>query len=89
MDNQNKTQESLLSRHRKTTLRFSPHPKPRSMTVRVLHHPTEPAVARCARCGKYICKDCAEAYTVTDGEYATNVCASIAVNSSLQKTLQN
>ena len=43
------TQESLLSRHRKTTLRFSPHPKPRSMTVRVLHHPTEPAVARCAR----------------------------------------
>ena len=34
------------------------------------HHPTEPAVARCARCGKYICKDCAEAYTVTDGEYA-------------------
>ena len=34
------------------------------------HHPTEPAVAQCARCGKYICKDCAEAYGVTAGEYA-------------------
>ncbi len=34
------------------------------------HHPSEPAVAQCARCGKYVCKDCAEAYTVTGGEYA-------------------
>ncbi len=34
------------------------------------HHNGEPAVARCARCGKYICKDCAEAYGVTAGEYA-------------------
>lgn len=34
------------------------------------HHPSEPAVAQCARCGKYVCKDCAEAYTVTLGEYA-------------------
>ena len=34
------------------------------------HHPYEPAVASCARCGKPICQDCAEAYTVTAGEYA-------------------
>lgn len=34
------------------------------------HHPTEPAVASCARCGKYICKDCAEAYGVISGDYA-------------------
>lgn len=34
------------------------------------HHTSEPAVASCARCGKYICKDCAEAYGVTSGEYA-------------------
>ena len=34
------------------------------------HHSSEPAVAQCARCGKYVCKDCAEAYTVTLGEYA-------------------
>ena len=34
------------------------------------HHPDEPAAGQCARCGKYICRDCVEAYTVTDGEYA-------------------
>lgn len=34
------------------------------------HHPSEPAVAQCARCGKYICKDCSEAYGVVSGEYA-------------------
>ena len=34
------------------------------------HHTNEPAVAQCARCGKYVCKDCAEAYTVALGEYA-------------------
>lgn len=34
------------------------------------HHPTEPAAGRCARCGKYICQDCVEAYGVSAGEYA-------------------
>jgi len=34
------------------------------------HHPTESAAGRCARCGKYICKDCVEAYGVSLGEYA-------------------
>lgn len=34
------------------------------------HHKMEPAVTRCARCGKYICQDCAEAYGVSGGEYA-------------------
>lgn len=34
------------------------------------HHTSEPAVAGCARCGKYVCKDCAEAYGVVSGEYA-------------------
>lgn len=34
------------------------------------HHTNEPAAAQCARCGKYVCKDCAEAYTVAIGEYA-------------------
>ena len=37
------------------------------------HHPEEPAVAQCARCGSYVCEDCAEAYTVTGGEYANQV----------------
>ena len=34
------------------------------------HHPDEPAAGQCARCGKYICKDCVEAYTVNSGDYA-------------------
>ncbi|MCD8361688.1 MAG: hypothetical protein LUC98_01795 [Lachnospiraceae bacterium] len=34
------------------------------------HHPSEPAAAQCARCGKYICRDCAEAFGVSAGEYA-------------------
>lgn len=33
------------------------------------YHQNEPAVDRCARCGKYICQDCAETYTVNDDEY--------------------
>lgn len=32
-------------------------------------HPNEPAVDTCARCGKYICQDCAETYTVNSDEY--------------------
>lgn len=34
------------------------------------HHPDEPAAGQCARCGKYVCQDCLEVYTVTSGEYA-------------------
>ncbi len=34
------------------------------------YHKDEPAVAQCARCGKYICQDCFDNYQVTDGEYA-------------------
>ena len=37
------------------------------------HHPNKPATAQCARCGNYVCEDCAEAYTVIDGEYAKKV----------------
>lgn len=34
------------------------------------YHSDEPAVAKCARCGKYICKDCFDNYGVSGGEYA-------------------
>lgn len=34
------------------------------------YHKDEPAVARCARCGKPICQDCVDNYGVTSGEYA-------------------
>lgn len=34
------------------------------------YHPSEVAVAKCARCGKYICEDCYDNYGVSDGPYA-------------------
>lgn len=34
------------------------------------YHKDEPAVAKCARCGKYICKDCFDNYGVSSGQYA-------------------
>lgn len=49
---------------------FTPPPTPQHEGAMCFHHTNEPAVAQCARCGKYICKDCAEAYGVTAGEYA-------------------
>ena len=33
-------------------------------------HPGELSVGQCARCGKNVCKDCAESYQVGAGEYA-------------------
>lgn len=33
------------------------------------YHKNEPAVAKCVRCGKYICQDCFDNYGVTDEEY--------------------
>ena len=39
------------------------------------HHQNEPAVGHCARCGKAICKDCAESCAVGGGEYkGKNLC---------------
>ena len=34
------------------------------------HHPEERAVGTCARCGKNICKECAETCSVSGGEYS-------------------
>ena len=34
------------------------------------YHKDEPAVAKCARCGKFLCQDCFDSYGVSDGEYA-------------------
>ena len=48
---------------------FTP-PTSRNYGAVCFHHPNEPAAAQCARCGKYICKDCVEAYSVSAGEYA-------------------
>ena len=34
------------------------------------YHKDEPAVAKCARCGKFICQDCFDNYGVSSGDYA-------------------
>ena len=34
------------------------------------YHNDEPAVGRCARCGKPLCQDCCDSYGVVSGEYA-------------------
>ncbi len=34
------------------------------------YHEDEPAVGRCARCGKNLCQDCCDSYGVTSGQYA-------------------
>lgn len=39
------------------------------------YHTDEPAVGRCARCGKSLCQDCCDSYGVVAGEYAgKNLC---------------
>lgn len=34
------------------------------------YHSDEPAVGRCARCGKPLCQDCCDSYGVSSGQYA-------------------
>lgn len=34
------------------------------------YHKDEPAAAKCARCGKFICQDCFDNYDVSGGDYA-------------------
>ena len=36
-------------------------------------HAGEPSVGQCVKCGKNVCKDCAESYQVTAGEYAGKI----------------
>lgn len=49
---------------------FTPPPRPRFSGPACHYHPDEPAVRRCARCGKPICQDCADNYQVTNDQYA-------------------
>lgn len=48
---------------------FTPPAAPRFTGPACHFHPDEPAAHRCARCGKYICQDCAENYQVTNNQY--------------------
>lgn len=57
------------------------------------YHPDEPAVAQCARCGKYICKDCFDNYGVSGGEYAGQAlcydCCQQLVAENVQELTEN
>ncbi len=57
-------------RQNETIPTFTPPPAPQYNGPVCYHHASEPAAAKCARCGKYVCKDCAEVYTVVSGKYA-------------------
>lgn len=50
--------------------KFTPPPRPAFSGPACHYHANEPAVRRCARCGKYICQDCVDNYQVTNDEYA-------------------
>ena len=52
---------------------FTPPPAPSFNGPACHWHRDEPAVARCCKCGKPICEDCADAYGVTGGDYAGQV----------------
>lgn len=49
---------------------FTPPARPAFTGPACHFHSDEPAVRRCARCGKPICQDCVENYQVTNDEYA-------------------
>lgn len=45
-------------------------PKPRFSGPACYYHRNAPAAAKCPRCGKMLCRDCADSYGFTTGEYA-------------------
>lgn len=72
---------------------FTPPPAPSFNGPACFHHQNEPAVARCVKCGKYVCKDCAESFTVIEGEYANKVlcfdCCEQLVSQNVAELTQN
>lgn len=49
---------------------FTAPPKPHFSGPACHYHNDEPAVGRCARCGKPLCQDCCDSYGVVSGQYA-------------------
>ena len=71
---------------------FAPPASSNENRLVCFHHPNESAAGQCTRCGKYICKDCCEAYTVESGEYAGkclcyDCCQQIVENNIAELTL--
>lgn len=48
---------------------FTAPPKPHFDGPACHYHNDEPAVGRCARCGKPLCQDCCDSYGVSSGQY--------------------
>lgn len=57
------------------------------------YHSDEPAVGRCARCGKSLCQDCCDSYGVSKGKYAGKYlcydCTQKLVDENVQELQQN
>ena len=53
------------------------------------YHKDEPAVAKCARCGKFICQDCFDNYGVSAATMQVKLFAMTAVSNWLLQTLMN
>lgn len=57
------------------------------------YHQDEPAVAKCARCGKFLCQDCFDSYGVSSGDYAGHAlcydCTQQLVAENVQELTRN
>lgn len=73
--------------------KFSPPVRPAFNGPACHYHPDEPAVKRCAKCGKPICKDCYDNYKLTGGEYAGRAlcydCCQALVEANVQQLQEN
>ncbi len=73
--------------------KFAPPEKPAFSGPACHFHPDEPAVRRCAKCGKPICRDCADNYQVKSGEYAGKAlcydCCQALVEDNVQQLQEN
>lgn len=69
MDELNNNPESGIPTFTPPAPTFTPPAQSKPEGPVCYYHPDEPAVAQCARCGKYICRDCFDNYGVSSGEY--------------------
>jgi len=64
-------------------------PAPRHSGPSCYHHSSDPAAGACAKCGKYICRDCCDSYQVVSGDYAGAAlcydCCSNLVSENVEK----
>lgn len=69
MDNTQNNMNGAVPTFTPPTPTFEPPKKPQFNGPSCHYHRDEPAVAKCARCGKHICEDCYDNYGVNDEQY--------------------